>query len=326
MHFKSLYKFIYTLFIKKSPDSSKRRDISIRKFQKHEYMSLSAYLRSKKRKTELSTIWLDDIPLDIIFQYDAPGKPLLVFFHGAVDQEKTIIPHYVGLSYKRSIAANLLHIADPSLIYERKIRSGWYLGSKDIQLQEVLIELINNISENTQAGRVVLFGSSGGGYPSLSLVGHIENSIAVVNSPATSVLNNPRRSTFVRYYLEGAFGALTAEDEEYILKEKIRSDLQEGFNVDAGSVVYMLNINDKHSIKHHAKPFFDQFSQNIDFKKKQVRRIENIYLIMDDWGEGHRYPPASLLLKVLRMATNTELDFKSELFMESLSGLVKENR
>lgn len=289
-----------------------KRNLDLRKLEKNNYISLDDYLIKNIYKTEVSTIWFDEIPLDIIFQYDSLTKPLFVFFHGAVDQAKTVTPHFVGLSYRGVISANLLHIADSSLIYDEKIRAGWYLGCKTIPLQKVMLEVVSRLANYLETTKVIFFGSSGGGFPSLYLSQMISSSIAIVNSPATSILNHPHRSTRVSQYLKAAFGTMSSEDEEHVLKEQTKSDFHNGFDLNAGKVLYLLNINDKGNIQFHTSPFFKQFATEVCLSKKQIQHIGNIYLVTNDWGPGHRYPPARFLNGLFTKLTDKNADWSGD--------------
>lgn len=298
-----------------------RRNLLIRKFPAEQYKSIDAFLNRKKCETELATIWFNKSPLDILFQFNDVNKPLFVFFHGAVDQEKTIIPHFVGLSYKRMLPANLLHVAEPSLVYNTAIRSAWFLGSSDIDLPNILKDIVTDYSERLGNSKIIFFGSSGGGYPALYMSQLMKNSLSIVNSPATSISNHPRRKTLVSNYLKYAFDALTEGEENQVIEQLKFADLQHGFD-NNGKVLYMININDRNNITHHAEPFFEQFENKIDLSKKQVTQINNIHLCMDDWGPGHRYPPASLLKNLFLGACSKDLDWQSDNFNANLSEIM----
>lgn len=298
-----------------------RRNLALRKFTHREYRSLKNYLGQKTYDSELSTIWFNKVPLDVIFQFDSYSKPLFVFFHGAVDQSKTIVPHFVGLSYKRMLPANLLHIADSSLFYDDSIRTAWYLGCQNIKLQFVIQEIVTRLATYLQTDKIIFFGSSGGGYPSLYLSQKLSGSLAIVNSPATSVLHHPHRLTRVSHYLKAAFGASSPEDEDHILTQLITSDLRSGFDTGKGSVLYLLNINDKGNIAHHTEPFFQQFAEKVRFDKEQVQHVGNVHLMTGDWGSGHRYPPARLLSKLFIQISDHRADWSAERFAMLLSNI-----
>ena len=301
---------------------AEKRNIGIRKFDKNVYNDIVDYLEENTYKTGINTIWFNGVPLDFIFQFNAIKKPLFVFFHGAVDQSKTIIPHFVGLSYKRLIEANLLHIADSSLIHERSLRTGWYLGCSRIQLLEVIKNIVQHLSKFFETERIIFFGSSGGGFPSLCLSQMIPGSLSIVNSPATTVKKHPHRATRVSQYLKVAFSAQNDEEEDHILNTLLKSDLQEGFNHNVGNVIYLLNKNDHGNIKFHSLPFFKQFSEKICLTENSVQRIGSIFLVTGDWGRGHRYPPPRILNRLFSKVTDRKVEWSDVLTENTLKELL----
>ena len=143
-------------------------------------------------------------------------------------------------------------------------------------------------------------------------------------TPATSISNHPRRKSFVSNYLKYAFNALTEDDEDKVIENVQFSSLQEGFDDNNGTIVYMININDTHNIIHHAEPFFKQFDIDLDLTEKQLTKINNIFLCMDDWGEGHRYPPAPLLKKLFLDACTQQFDWKSDSLNDNLTEIISQ--
>jgi hypothetical protein len=41
----------------------------------------------------------------------------------------------------------------------------------------------------------------------------------------------------------------------------------------------------------------------------QVQHVGNIHLVTGDWGLGHRYPPAKLLMEIFKQVTKSYYDF-----------------
>lgn len=295
-----------------------RRNLQLRKFAQRNYNSFDEYLAKTNYDTELSTVWFNGTPLDFLFQFNSFSKPLLVFFHGAVDQEKTVVPHFVGTSYKNILPANLLHIADSSLVYDKSIRAGWYLGCRNIPLQQVIKEIVLSIAKYIGSSKIIFFGSSGGGFPALYLSQVVPGSLAIVNSPATSILHHPHRSSRVSQYLKFSFGTESFRDEERVLREVVISDLREGFEVNKGSVLYLLNINDSGNITSHSEPFMRQFSSKMVLTERKTQRIGNMCVLTDDWGAGHRYPPAPLLRDIFLHAIAQSTSWSNDCFDKGL--------
>ena len=71
----------------------------------------------------------------------------------------------------------------------------------------------------------------------------VPGSLAIVNSPATSVLNHQHRFTRVSQYLNAAFCTHSLEDENHVLQNRVKSDLREGFNLNSGSLNYCQGDN-----------------------------------------------------------------------------------
>lgn len=264
------------------------------KFSSARHNNLDAALRSSYHTTAAHVVD-GDLPINFLFNFKGKSLPLVVFFHGAVDQSKTQIPHYVGASLAARLNFNSVHIADPSLNRSTELRSCWYLGTDSTDFQVSLANLISHIASSTMAPRTVLFGSSAGGFPCLALVSKLKNCTSVVNSPCTSLLEHPNKTLIESF------------ESHCLQRREIAEFLQTRFLcanhnfeiLDGNFLVYLMNIGDQHNIKSFATSFFSQF--NIPFPDQTGDYFfPKGELIVRDWGRGHRYPPVDFLIEKIR--------------------------
>jgi hypothetical protein len=278
------------------------RSLISTRYPNSKYSSLESFLEIFSTESQLISIDFSGKLLDLLYIFKGKEKPLLVFFGGALDQSKTLIPHFTGTSYASMLDCNVLSIADSSLYYDEKLRSCFYLGCKSINLQLVLPEIIDHIRKKILAPKVVLYGSSGGGFAVLAMSQLIHNVHCIVNCPATSVSLHPNKK-MVEDYFRFVWGAITEKHIEEVSNKIRYLDFRKYFNTKFNNIYIFINKGDHGNIEKHFIPFADfdprKTTDNIFVK-------DRVLFIMDDWGSKHMHPPARLLHQVFNRIIRSE--------------------
>lgn len=194
---------------------------------------------------------------------------LILFFHGAVDQSKRIIPKY------QSFLPDLLHchqlsISDPTLEIHPSIRSGWYIGGENMPLQAELPIILKYLFEAIGLQRRIYVGGSSGGFAALyySLV-DLE-SICVAVNPQTNLSTYLRSAT--SSYLDLAWNGARSFGE---IDDSVFTNLivayGKGFK---NMVIYLQSAGD---IRHYK-------TQMSDFCQVGLKSPEQFILNCGYWG------------------------------------------
>lgn len=142
------------------------------------------------------------------------GPVLTVLLHGAVERTKVQLPMFQRKRFHKSLHIGpAIFIADPTLDLRADLKLGWYLGTSDVDLHRELAVLIEQFRIAAGASKVLVVGSSGGGFAALQIAGHLPESVALAFSPQTDL--DAYVARFRRAAYEAAFGvpSLTADDE-----------------------------------------------------------------------------------------------------------------
>jgi hypothetical protein len=157
----------------------------------------------------------------------------------------------------------------------------------------VLPPLLDKIIAMSGASDVIFFGGSGGGFASLYYSAGVPDSIALVWNPQTSITRyNPLH---VAEYSGAAFGLESHEAAVAQLGSLIEADLIERY---AGGrdnkILYLQNNTDGHVVI-HMRPFLESLGADMAPLQKGAKInavvADNVWLYLDNWGEGH-VPPA----------------------------------
>jgi hypothetical protein len=114
------------------------------------------------------------------------GKPVVFYFHGALNREKHELPSFGFYGHSQSNAFEIA-IADPLLNIYTNLSTTWYAGSEMFNIPELLHQLVTSILRTLRASRSVFVGGSTGGHPALLQSWYVPNSIAVVFNPVSSI-------------------------------------------------------------------------------------------------------------------------------------------
>lgn len=175
---------------------------------------------------------------------------LFVVFNGAVDLSKTHYPYYQRWSWSDKFPGNVLYIADP-LINAHKIDNltlGWYMGGREFLLDQIIARFVAKVAHELNCeGRVISYGSSGGGFASLKLAQNSPDVFAVAVNPQTDILKYHEPS--VDRYLNLAWRMRIA-DLSQLDRDRLRIASFEN-----SQCLIIQNTEDVFHLKHHFETF-----------------------------------------------------------------------
>lgn len=112
---------------------------------------------------------------------------LVVSLHGAIPRKKYNLPRFEWMNTLLSYDVNSLYFADPSLWISDGLQLAWFTGWNDADVQSDIAEWIAQISKVVQAKRVIILGSSGGGFAALQISALVPGSFCLTFNPSTYI-------------------------------------------------------------------------------------------------------------------------------------------
>lgn len=206
------------------------------------------------------------------------GRNIVAVFHGAVDRTKMRLPIFSMFRTLKEIEdSTLLLFSDPTLDLHAGMRLSWYLGTDRVNIHQEMARLIELHSKRVNSDRVVLAGTSGGGFAALQTSSYLPDSRVVIGSPQTNL------DKYLPDVIERAYKVATgttAPGEEWELRTSAVASFK---SIDfARNVYYIQNKGDEYHILRHYKPFVEAF--------KKSGNAERLRVITTNQGAGHRTP------------------------------------
>jgi hypothetical protein len=116
---------------------------------------------------------------------------LFVMLSAAVDRAKYRLPVFNRWTWAemKKFPGHVLCVADPTLELHDEMNLGWYLGTGEHDASEELSRFIRRFAKalGIPEDKIVIWGSSGGGFAALALASRIEKATAVAVNPQTDV-------------------------------------------------------------------------------------------------------------------------------------------
>jgi len=197
--------------------------------------------------------------------------PTIVSFHGALLRKKYNLPRFERLKTLAGFECNAVFFSDPALHLSKRLELAWFTGWKDLDLHQLIGNWINSLSNGLNSNRVILSGSSGGGFAALQTAPYIDDSIAVVFNPQTQLdryLVGGRSDGLKaqRDYLRSVYPELLAPDggipENWGRLVGCKASALDRYEKVRGQRIhYWTSPNDFHH-EDHFKPFNQVYSQN----------------------------------------------------------------
>lgn len=217
------------------------------------------------------------------------GECLHASFHGALDRGKYSLPRFERSQSLSSLCTSQVVFADPTLDLDPALTLAWFLGTRTQDLHQEIALFITNRMSSLGLERLVLSGSSGGGFAALQVAAFIPGCTVVAFNPQTSVTSyHPRLA-------EKATEAIFTEQDLTSNKTLQRLNVAERYRAlnSKVNILFVNNDGDIHHSKSHRDPFLAAVSD-----------LPNITsnTITESWGPGHRSPSAEVYLRHLSFA------------------------
>lgn len=255
-----------------------------------EALSLSEFLSTPVTPGALHSIKYGRSVIDMTLDAQ-PGAPLVVFLNGAItDRTKVTPPVFAGFGVLDRAQVSLLCINDPSVYLSDTLGLAWYAGWDGVELRDDLVSIVRKVAGDIGASRIAFIGGSGGGFAAMSLSYDFPGSLAIAWNPQTDLFDYAK--VHVDAYLEAAWGTTDLDEARtrmaYQAIPSLRSLYAHG---QTNFVLYLQNESDWH-VRAHLMPMLAKLGAG-EPRTGFVR--PNLYLHMDDFGEGHAVPPKEFL-------------------------------
>ena len=115
------------------------------------------------------------------------SRTLVVSFHGALDRKLFSIPRFERLRSLLKYRVNSLYFSDPSLHIDPSLELSWFTGWKNVNVHRDMASWITQSAEALGSERIVLTGSSGGGFAALMVGSYLPDSVVIAYSPQVDI-------------------------------------------------------------------------------------------------------------------------------------------
>lgn len=189
--------------------------------------------------------------------YPSDKKSLFVLMPSAVDREKSSLPAFHRWTWAASgfFPANVLCISDPTLALHDDLKLGWLLGNKENCATTELAEFIVNLAESKgiPKDRIVIYGSSAGGFAALAMSACIDGSVAVAINPQVDAIAYCV-TTQVDLVSETCFG-MPKEDVRREFANRVDMTTKWA-GVKSSKAFFVQNTTDGHHYNKHFRPIW----------------------------------------------------------------------
>ncbi|OSI08051.1 Uncharacterised protein [Neisseria animaloris] len=276
-------------------------------------MNISNYAKEKLQsslgKSEVSFKYeINDMPLSSYLYKKESSDKLFVILNGALDRNRTTALTYHRYSWHPLFDGSVLYIADPTLFKHSSISLAWYMGDKYTPLYPYLKDFILSVASglNISTSKLVLYGSSGGGFSAIQLASFIASgALAVCINPQTNIIKyvETNRDPF----LAQCFSASWNDHQE--LSKNHRFNAIENVKLNNTKILYIQNETDNFHVKHHFEPFITQlgitnWQKNFEIDEENQSRVQVLWYKHES---GHAAEPKECMPEIMR-AINYMID------------------
>ncbi|MFM1704470.1 alpha/beta hydrolase family protein [Aeromonas salmonicida] len=200
----------------------------------------------------------DTLTLSGLYHISNNTDKIVVFFNGATTGELTGRSNFMRWSWGYKAGISFISFDDPVVSCTKLTNLGWYIGTKNIDVQEVINEILQHIieSNNIAPNRVVFYGSSGGGFAAIMAAIRLRGSIAVAINPQTNIFKYHKKSH--EKIINNFFSPIDLLDnkkmkaiERFSTIESIRKSQY------IPNILYIQNTQDAFHLNNHYIPFHD---------------------------------------------------------------------
>ncbi len=186
-------------------------------------------------------------------------QPLFVMLSAATDRSKHSLPVFNRWTWAQAgkFPGHVLCIADPTLELQEDMKLGWYLGTDEHDASEELSRFILRFAEalGISADKIVIWGSSGGGFSALAVTSHIEKATAVAINAQTDIFAYEIART-IEAVKQNCFGNQTAQHIQEHFGPRV--NMAQAWRSNRSSrAILIQNKLDAHHYACHFKPYWE---------------------------------------------------------------------
>lgn len=238
------------------------------------------------------------LPLRCLYS-GSKSETLIVVFHGSLQRSKFALPRFEWRRTLEDVEAGRLFVADSTLELSEGMPLGWYIGPAAQDLADEIAAVIEQVAAEGGYRRVVLTGSSGGGFAAMAVSRRIPGSVAVSFSPQTRV------GAYVPWvyqsFVKAAFpDHATINEVEAEFPERVNLCRLYAEPEIPNYVRYVQNTNDPSHVDRHYAPF--AATRLIDASTGGLDASGRVRLVLEEMQKGHQPPPRGRFLRHIREA------------------------
>lgn len=210
------------------------------------------------------SIKIDEARFDFLLQHKKNSEYLFVLLSGAKSQDKPL-PYFNRWQWTDVFPGTMMCISDPMLFLNPNLIAGWYIGPYGYDWINSMAKLVLSYSNmlNIPPSRIIIYGSSVGGFAALKLASEIRNSFAIAINCQTNILqHNPQ---YVQNLLETAYPNYNVNN----LPKEIRQKFSASYAIKQNKTDFLIvqNVNDEFHYNTYYLPFEKKF-KNKDNENK----------------------------------------------------------
>ena len=243
----------------------------------------------------LFTVTHNGLPIDLMVE-DNKSNTTLVSFSAALGQAPLNPPVFTGRSATADLRVNRVFVSDPGLLCSEDLGLAWYLGTRQVNLTQQLVDIVRAVQDRLGAHHLVFFGMSGGGFASLNVSHEFPGSLAVPVNPQTRILDYAK--VHWQAMAEACFGVEGEDGASHILEAHSRADQREVYARGySNTVIYVQNSQDSH-VSYQMIPWLEA----INWKG-------HVHVLAERWGNGHVPPKPEKLRELLSSINEVDGDW-----------------
>lgn len=206
------------------------------------------------------TVNWDGIKFEFLIKMKQDASGLLILGSGAgtiTNEARVFTPYFQRHSWIDDFDDSVIYYNDPTLYFDEKLPLGWGQGTIERFFLKDIADILGQLIEKTQIPKknVIFYGSSGGGFMSFYLAGYVKGTIALVNSPQTSLLKWLKVP--VKQVFEYSYPNMSEEEIVSLFPERINViDFFKKIKY-VPKIYYLQNAYCELDMLHHVIPFIE---------------------------------------------------------------------
>jgi len=244
-------------------------------------LSSQEYVFGRETPDKSTYFWMNTpLKTEALFTPKNNADRLFVLFCGDAERQRYTPPVFQRWKWAERFPGHCLFVSDPTLYLNDDLGLAWYCGTPDFDPLQGIAEMARDIAtcSGIPESKIILYGSSGGGFAALRLTSILTQATAVVINPQINILNFSSQSK-VDFCMESCFPGLSREEIERDHGDRINL-MHDKFDFQNKKLIYAQNKLDKSHYFRHYMPFLEKLGINgrQEFKSDRLKTIlfENV--------------------------------------------------